>query len=229
MKNSEETEGEQTSFKKSTLVGFNLVVLVVFLLLVGGIYYWVSKKSKGEVVFPAGINYLSPNTAPTTQATTLDYTKLAASSPWLTFKGKIYKFTFQYPNGMTPLSFPNDTNESVTFKISNTPPELSLMFLVETISSRDKTLVGNSEGFARNYWKFFSGLKGLNSFSDFKNEKGLQGYKVTYTTRANTVTTDNYFFIIPGDSDHLLHMADIFPAEGKVVFDRILNSLDYTK
>ncbi|MCL4378425.1 MAG: hypothetical protein M1409_08640, partial [Actinobacteria bacterium] len=94
---------------------------------------------------------------------------------------------------------------------------------------RNKDQVGKPIEFVKGYYKYFSGLKSLNSFSEFKNDKGLEGYKVTYLTKANTVTTDNYFFIIPGDDDHMIHVANIFPKEGDAVFQRILNSLDYKK
>ncbi len=224
-----ENQGQtaSNSNESKTLLMLSVGALVVFLLLVGGIYFWVSKKNGGQVVFPAGINYLAPQTATTTQSTAplYNYNALAASADWLTYSGKTHAFSFEYPKGLTPLTFPNDTADTVTFKVSNVPPELDLMFLVETISSRDATFTGKQEAFVRNYWKFFSGLKGLNSITPFTNEKGLVGFKANYTTKGNSVTADNYFFIIPGDADHMFHIADIFPSEGKVVFDRIVNSL----
>lgn len=226
MNNSESDEPKGSN--KSNVIFLNLGVLVFFLVLVFGIYYWVSKKSKGEVVFPAGVNYLSPNTE-TPQQSSIDYAKLASSAEWLTFKGKIYGFSFQYPKGLLPLSFPNDSSESVTFKLSDLPPELNLMFLVETISSRDANLVGKHQEFTQTYWKYFAGLKGVSSFKEFTNEKGLEGYQVKFSTKSNTTTTDNYFFKIPGDNDHMLHIANIFPKDGQVVFERILNSIDYKK
>lgn len=227
MDNQEQSASDGAENK--TLLTLSVGALVVFLLLVGGIYYWVSKKNGGQVVFPAGINYLAPQTSnPSAQnAPAYDYAKMAASADWLTFKGKTYNFSFQYPKGLNPLTFPNDSADTVTFKTSNAPPELNLMFLVETISSRDKTLIGKQEEFVRNYWKFFSGLKGLNSITAFTNEKGLSGFKVNYVSKSGALTSDNYFFIIPGDADHMFHAADIFPAEGKTIFDRIINSLAY--
>ena len=223
-------EDDESSLNKSSLVTFNVVVLIAFLVLVAGVYFWVSKKNKGEVVFPAGINYLSPNSGNNAaQSATIDFAKIAKSSNWISFTGKVYKYTFLRPKELLPLSFPNDSSESVTFKVSSTPPELNLMLLVETISARNKDQVGKPVEFVKNYYKYFSGLKGLNSFSEFKNDKGLEGYKVTYSTKANTVTTDNYFFVIKGDDDHMIHVANIFPKEGDAVFQRILNSLDYKK
>lgn len=228
----EKTE-ESSGMSKSGLVVANVVILVVFLAIVGGVYFWVSSRSKnGQQIFPAGINYLSPNNSSSNVggvAPLYDFAKLAESSDWSTYKGKIYTFSFQYPKELKPLTFPNDQSESVTFKISNVPPELNLMFLVETISSRDPKLVGQPEEFVKNYWKFFSGLKSLNSIEALTIDKGMKGFKASYLAKSGVVTNDNYFFVITGDSNHLLHLANIFGAEGKGLFNRIVNSLDYKK
>ena len=128
------------------------------------------------------------------------------------------------------LSFPNDKNDAVTFKVNQLPPEQSLLFTVETVSSRDANLVGKPEEFAKNYWKFFSGLKGLNKIESVTNEKGLKGFKATYVVKgSNAVTSDNYFFVVEGNDEILLHIGDIFPTEGKAVLNRLVNSLEYQK
>ena len=63
-----EQKPQQESLGKSTLTILSIGTLLVFLALVGGVYWWVSKKSKGQVVFPAGINYTGNETpAPTQQ------------------------------------------------------------------------------------------------------------------------------------------------------------------
>jgi len=228
-----ENKSEDFSEKisKKSLVAVNIIILVVFLLIIGGTYYWVSKKSKGEQVFPAGINYLSPKGNETKKPVLLyDFAKLAESSDWVSYKGKIYTYTFQHPKALAPLSVPNDVNDAVTFKVNELAPEQSLLFTVETISKRDPTLVGKPEKFASNYWKFFSGLKGLNSITDITNEKGLTGYKATYVVKGtNAITSDNYFFVVESNNDILLHIGDIFPTEGKAVLNRLINSLEYQK
>jgi len=216
---------------KKSLVVINIVILVVFLAIVGGVYYWVSNKSKGQQVFPAGINYFSPKENNAKKPVLLyDFAKLAESSDWVIYKGKIYPYSFQHPKVLMPLSFPNDKSDAVTFKVNELPPEQSLLLTVETISSRDKSLVGKPEEFAKNYWKFFSGLKGLSKIEPTTNEKGLAGYKANYIVKnSNAVTGDNYFFVIKSNDDTLLHIGDIFPTEGKAVLNRLINSLEYQK
>lgn len=230
IKNKSEDFSEEIS--KKSLIAVNIVILVVFLLIIGGVYYWVSKKTKiGQQVFPAGINYLSPSGNQAQKPVLLyDFAKLAESSDWVTYKGKIYPYAFQHPKALTPLTFPNDKSDAVTFKVNELPPEQSLLLIVETISSRDKNLVGKPEEFVRNYWKFFSGLKALKNITKVTNEKGLTGYKATYVVKgSNVITSDYYFFIVEGNNDVLLHIGDIFPTEGKAVLNRLINSLEYQK
>ena len=216
---------------KKSLITINIVILVIFLLIIGGVYYWVSKTSKGQQVFPAGINYLSPKGEEAKKPVLLyDFAKLSESSDWVTYKGKAYSYSFQHPKALAPLSFPNDKSDAVTFKVNELPPEQSLLLTVEIVSSRDKNLVGKPEEFAKNYWKFFSGLSGLNKIEPITNEKGLKGYKAAYLVKGSkTVTSDNYFFQVEGNDDILLHIGDIFPTEGKAVLNRLVNSLEYLK
>lgn len=216
---------------KKNLVGVNMVILVVFLLVIGGVYSLISKKNKGQTVFPAGINYLSPKGEEAKKPVLLyDFAKLAESSDWVTYKGKVFAYSFQHPKALTPLTFPNDKSDAVTFKVNELPPEQSLLLTVETISSRDKNLTGKQEEFVKIYWKYFSGLKGLKKIESITNEKGMKGFKANYIVKSNNaVTSDYYFFEVKGEDDILIHIGDIFPAEGKTVLNRIVNSLEYLK
>lgn len=231
MDTKEIVDEKDETLNKSNLVFGNFVVLIVFVLLVGGVYYWVSIKNKGQQVFPAGINYFSPKGNEAQKPVLLyDFAKLAKSSDWVTYNGKLFSYSFQYPKAFTPVTYPGDKNDAVTFKVNALPPEQSLLLRVETISSRDKNLVGKPKEFVTNYWKFFSGLKSLKTITEVTNEKGLKGYKANYIVKgSNAVTSDFYFFVIEGDSDNLLYMGDIFPAEGKTLFNRLMNSLEYKK
>jgi len=228
-KNKSEDFSEEIN--KKGLVAANVVVLVVFLAVIGGVYYFVSKKNKGQQVFPAGINYLSPKGEEAKKPVLLyDFAKLAESSDWVTYKGKVYSYSFQHPKALAPLTLPNDKSDAVTFKVNELPPEQSLLLNVETVSSRDANLTGKPEEFAKNYWKFFSGLKGLSKIESITNEKGMKGFKTKYIVKgSNAITSDNYFFVVESNNDILLHIGDIFPAEGKAVLNRLVNSLEYQK
>jgi len=130
---------------------------------------------------------------------------------------------------MIPLIFPGDVNDTVTFDVADVPAQFNLMVLVETISGYDAKLKGKPEDFVKSYFKYFGGLKGLKEVETFQTDKGLQGWKVKYVTQADAVGSDNYFFLIPNQPDKVVHVNNIFPAEGQAVFTRLLNSLEYKK
>ena len=70
----------------------------------------------------------------------------------------------------------------------------------------------------------------MSKIESITNEKGMKGYKANYVVKgSNAITSDNYFFIIEGKDDILLHIGDIFPVEGKTVLNRLINSLEYQK
>lgn len=224
---SEETKKEETSSYTLSLISVG--ILVVFLLIVGAVYYFVSKKSKGQIIFPAGINYTGNEAAPPPQKPTYDYSKMADASNWSTFTSPQGQYSFKHPAEMIPLIFPGDVNDTVTFDINNVPVQLNLMTLVESISNYDPKLVGKQEEFVRNYYKFFGGLKGATNVQAYETDNGLKGWKVNYVLANGEEGTDNYFFVIPGENNKILHVNNIFPQEGQAVFVRLLNSMEYTK
>src|SRR3989344_1881882 len=128
-KNKSEDFSEEIN--KKGLVAANVVVLVVFLAVIGGVYYFVSKKNKGQQVFPAGINYLSPKGGAAQKPVLLyDFAKLAESSDWVIYEGKLFSYSFQYPKVFTPITYPGDKSDAVTFKVNTLPPEKSLLLRV---------------------------------------------------------------------------------------------------
>ena len=218
--------------KETNLSVLSITILVVFLVIVGGLYWWVSKKSKGQVVFPAGINYTGEQTTPAPQQPqrpTYDYGKMADAPNWVDFTSPRGQYIFKFPPEMIPLIFPGDVNDTVTFDVADVPAQFNLMVLVETISGYDAKLKGKPEDFVKSYFKYFGGLKGLKEVETFQTDKGLQGWKVKYVTQADAVGSDNYFFLIPNQPDKVVHVNNIFPAEGQAVFTRLLNSLEYKK
>lgn len=227
-----QNESPKETENKYALSFLSIAVLVVFLLIVGGLYWWVSKKGKGEVVFPAGINYTGNEKTPVSQQPkrpSYDYTKLASASDWVDFTSPRGQYTFKYPPELIPLIFPGDVNDTVTFDVADVPAQFNLMILVETVSSYDAKLRGRPEEFVRNYFKFFGGLKRLQEVETYRTDKGLQGWRTKYVTQSDVVGSDNYFFVVPNQPDKIVHVNNIFPKEGQAVFTRLLNSLEYKK
>ena len=216
---------------KYALSVLSIVILVVFLVIVGGLYWWVSNKGKGQIVFPAGINYTGNESTPPPQPQrpTYDYSTLATASNWVDFTSPRGQYVFKYPPEMIPLIFPGDVNDSVTFDVADVPAQFNLMVLAEIISNYDAKLRGRQEDFVRNYWKFFGGLKELESIETYQTDEGLRGWKAKYITQSDVVGSDNYFFLIPDQPDKIIHVNNIFPTDGQAVFMRLLNSLENKK
>jgi len=222
---------EKKEESKGSLSMLSIGVLVLFLLIVGGLYWWVSKKGKGEVVFPAGLNYTGeePTAAPQAQRPNYDYAKLADSADWVDFVSPKEQYTFKYPSSMVPLIFPGDPNDTVTFDVADVPAIYNIMIIAETISNYDAKYRGKQEDFVKNYYTFFDGLKGVEEIETYKTDKGLAGWRVKFVNQDDQVGANNYFFVIPGQPDKIIHVNNVFPAEGQAVFTRLLNSLDNYK
>lgn len=223
---------EKHEDSKTSLSMMSIGVLVVFLVIVGGLYWWVSKKGKGEVVFPAGLNYTGNEPSTSDQPPvrpSYNYQELAKSADWIDFVSPNEQYTFKHPSPMVSLIFPGDPNDSATFDVADVPAQFNLMVLVETISNYDTKLRGQPEQFVRNYHTFFEGLKGLEEIESFKTDSGLSGWRVRYVNADDQVGADNYFFTIPGQADKVIHVNNVFPADGLAVFTRILNSLTVYK
>lgn len=214
-------------FGKYSLSMLSIAILIVFLGMVFFLYFWVSKQNKGELVFPAGINYtgeLEIQPQPP-QKPTYDWTALSTSTSLATFVSPKRQYTFQYPNGIYPLIFPGWEADGVTFDVTKTDPRFNVMLLVENIGNYDPALSGNLEGFIKAYNRFFPGLKGLKTIESVTTAKGLTGFKANFETKGGEITNDNYFLAIPNDKQRVLHVTNIFPAEGNAVFLRILDTL----
>ena len=218
----------QMNDNKYMLSLVSIAILVVFL----GVFFFLYMKAgkKSEVVYPAGLNYTGTETSPAPTAPPkkeYNWGQLSASTDWRTFISPRRQYSFNHPVDLYPLIFPGDVNDSMTFDIADVPVQLNLMVLVENITSYDPKLAGQPERFAKEYFKYFGGLKKLNASEPFKTEKGLSGFKVNYETRTGLITNDSYFLSIPDDKNRVIHVVNIFPKEADVLFMRILNSMDY--
>ncbi|MDH7475908.1 MAG: hypothetical protein QHH09_00350 [Microgenomates group bacterium] len=219
----EKSKSNSNLLEKDSLALTSVVVLLVFLLLVGGVYFWVSKKNKGNVVFPAGVSYLGPNQL--TPVPTVDLTQLGKSGKWLQSGGKIYKYLFIYPAELQITAFINDQSDKIAWITGIVPPQQNIAFTVETISEFNKKYQGDLEGFAANYWRRFSGLSGAKSVEPYTNSKGLKGFKAIYLDKKGNVANTNYFFQVPNDPDHVLQVINGMIPEN--IFNQIVNSVEF--
>lgn len=218
---------DELGISNKALAGLSVGILVIFLLLIAFMYFWV-KKGKGGIIFPAGINYTGAETTPppAPPRPKYDLARIATLTSLVTFESSRKQYKFDHPGELIPLIFPGDPNDSMTFDVVDLPVQFNLMALVETISVYEPKLTGDFDEFVKKYYTFFPGLKGAGKLESYTSPKGLRGFKTTFVNQADQNTNENYFFQVPGKPDKILHLVNIFPSEGKAIFDKILSSIE---
>jgi hypothetical protein len=215
---------EKPEIKKVTS-GLVIGAIVIGLVIYGGYRY--SQKTGGRFILPRGANYTGKESGFTTDTpptAPLRFTA-AADVAWTAYSGKIYNYSFSYPQTLALAVFPNDKTDSVAISWGNIPAENNILLNLEFISQRDAQYVGNVEEYARNWWKFFSGLKGVSSVDKFTNANGLTGYKAVYINTADQTPNVDVFLEVPENRDLAIHIANgvLDPA----IFNRIVDSIKW--
>jgi hypothetical protein len=203
------------------------------IILVAAIYaaYLYAQRQPGGIVLPAGTTYLGPSNTPVPPTATPAQPPTAPqrfSAPkddkWNIWRGKLNPYVFSYPSSLILLIFPGDTTDSVAISWGNIPPQQNLLINMEYVDQRDSTYVTQPKiQYVRNWWKFFSGLRGVSKVEEFTNTQGLKGYKAQYINYMNATPNTDVFFEIPGNQNDLVHLAN--GILDPVLFDRIVDSV----
>lgn len=220
-----EQEFDQPDFAKLAIA-----TIIGVLILGGSVYaaYRYSQRQGSGIVLPGGVTYLGPSPkADITQPPTAPVRFTTASNvDWKVFAGKTYPYSFSYPSTLPLVIFPNDPTDSVAIAWGNIPPQQNLLLNLEFIDKRDPKLVGLPKiEYVKNWYKFFSGLRGVAKVEPFTNTSGLKGYKASYLNWANQAPNVDVFFEIPANSTTLIHLANGILDPN--IFDRILDSLKW--
>lgn len=162
-------------------------------------------RKTGTIVLPAGGTYLGP---------TPDSRNQSAPIPGI-MKGRIYPYSFEVPDDLKLVTFPNDPFDIYAIAINNQPPEQNVLIGVDAAQ-------GNKRAYVENWWKQFGGLKGVNSIVPFTNSKGLRGYKAKFINGSS----EDIFFESP-DGKYMIHLAN--GPLSKEVFDAIVDSVAWEK
>ena len=190
--------------------------------------YRFATQQRADVVLPGGTTYLgtSPTLAPQPSTAPLRFT-IDPTTAWVERRGFVYPFLFSYPQTLELVVFINDPSDSIGIVWGNIPPQQNLLFNMEKIEDRDPTAARQLKiDFVRNWWKNFSGLKGVASVTQFTNSNGLKGYRASYINYADASPNVDIFFEAPKNPEIMLHFANgiLDPA----VFDRIIDSVAWT-
>ncbi len=207
-----------------------IATIVGVLILGGSVYaaYRYSQRQRGDIVLPGGVTYLGPTAVPNVTSPPTAPLRFTAPSNvnWKIQSGNLYPYSFSYPETLPLVIFPGDTTDSIALAWGNIPPQQNILLNMEFIDQRDPKLVGQPNiEYVKNWYKFFSGLKGVAQVTPFTNTQGLKGYKASYLNWADQAPNVDVFFEIPGDKTALIHLANgiLDPS----IFDRILDSLQW--
>lgn len=207
--------------------GKTIFLTLLGLLVLGGVALASLRFSqkKTQVSLPQG-TYLGPTPA-TDQPPTAPLTFTAEpGTPWVSFKGSVFPYTFSYPKTLSLATFPNDESDSVAIVWGNIPPEKNLLLNLEFVDQRDPDFVLKpKEQYVRNWHQYFSGLKDVSSLTTFENSNGLKGYRARFINSADQTPNADVFFEVPERDDLMIHLANgvLDPA----IFDRIVDSVNY--
>lgn len=199
--------------------------------------YRYSQNQSGGLVIPAGTTYLGatptppnkinpPTTIPTQPVLRF---KAEKTVPYKEFTGTLYPYSFSYPETLSLVIFATSPpTDSVAIVWEKIPPQQNILLNIEVIKERDKTMVDKSKSeFVKNWWKYFSGLKGIASVTTFTNSNGLKGYKAQYVNSAGETPNVDVFLEVPPRPEILIHLANGILDWS--IFDRIIDSVDWNE
>ncbi len=191
-----------------------------------------SQKQSGGIILPGGVTYLGETPSPAPRIDKAEPTitpikfSVDSSVSWKTFSGNIYPYSFSYPSTLPLVIFGGDKSDSVAIDWGNIKPQQNVLLNIELIDIRDPSyLKKNKTEYVNNWYKFFPGLKGVQSVEKFTNSNGLVGYKAKYLNHANVAPNLDVFFEVPKRTDIMIHLGSgILDSD---VFNRIVDSVKW--
>jgi hypothetical protein len=225
----------RTTTKQTDSLKLILIIIAGIILLAGAVFaaYRFSQGRAGDIVLPGGTTYLgpSPTTGPVQatsvqQPTSIPKFTADASVPWRMQTGRIYPFSFSYPSTLSFVVFSNDPSDSFGIVWGNTPPQQNLLIYMEIFDPRNPALSSQPKiDYVKNWYKAWSGLKGVKSVEPFTNAQGLKGYKAQFINTAGATPNWDIFFEVPGKTNMMLHLANGILDQS--VFDKIVDSIQW--
>lgn len=217
---------DQPDIKKLTIATF------IGVLVLGGVVYgaYIYSQQKGaNLALPGGTTYLGQNPTSGAQPPTAPLRFTADPSvSWITYTSKIQPYSFSYPATLSLVFFPGDTNDPVGIAWGNVPPQNNILLNIENIEDRDRKFVKRPKiDYVNNWYKYFSGLKGVSKVEEFTNAGGLKGYKATYINHAGTTPNLDVFFEVPGNPELMIHLANgVLDPD---IFSRLIDSVEWNQ
>jgi len=205
---------------------FRAVVIIAVIALAGIALITYQLLLKEKPPEEPGSTYLGPSNEQKTPTAPLRFT-ISPTTKWKDYRGKIYPYTFAYPDTLSLVVFTNDPTDSVAISWGNIPAQLNVLIHVDDVSKNQtmQQYLGKPREYVNNWWRQYSGLQGVASVSEFTNANGLRGYRAKYLNNAGETPNDNVFFAVSNRQNLMVMFANgvLDPS----VFDRILDSFDW--
>ncbi len=207
-----------------------ITVALVIILTGGTIWAYVyASKRPSTIVLPGGVTYLGPSQSSEQIEPQQDPNKinLLPNAQWQEQRGKLFPYSFSYPNNMSLGVFPNDPFDAVTIFWGNTNPQENIFLRIENLNQLKgmKSYITKPKlEYARDWWKQYN-WKGVANVSEFTNSKGLKGYRAKYLDASNQTPYDHVFFEVPNRSDLVIWMSGRLLTQP--LFDKIVDSVSW--
>lgn len=231
-------EEESPEFSK---VALGLVIAVVVL---GGVVYagyQYSKRQAGKTTYPNG--YQAPNQAQApANPKDIDCTKHDPNISFWDWYNKCDQIKGDPAAGLTPIK-----DEKLGFELQipanikivkfvngagiiykDVQPNLNLLYNLELASLRTgefKNLKG--QAYVENYWKQYSGLRGMASIEPIINSNGVKGYKAFYYVFPDVKGNTEIFFELGENTGDFIHLSKGILTDD--TFNTIIGSFKLTK
>ena len=214
---------QKPDFKK-IILGLLIGTLGLGAVIYGGYYY--SQKKGFKLTLPTGPGYTGTQPSQTGNNPPTAPIRFTAGPEvrWVTYSGRIYPYSFSYPETLSLEPF-IDPPDGVGISWGNLDPKLNILLDIQSIKEKSPQYLNKTEDYVRNWWKFYSGLKGLKSINKFVNANGLTGYKAIYINQSDQSPNIDIFFEVPNDPTLVIHLAN--GTLDPEIFDKIVDSLEY--
>lgn len=209
---------------------FLLAILMSALLLAAVFVSFKQTRTRtSTIVLPGGITYLgpTPTQSPEPRAQSSSTVVIPSDTKWLTYQGKKFPYSFEYPDSLSLGVFPNDPFDGVTIFLEGTDAQANLFFRVEDLDKLNKKefISKPKIEYAQAWWKDYTSWKGVASVTRFTNSQGMVGYRAKYLNDQGETPYDHLFFEVQNRPDLIIWMASsLLPAS---VFDRLADSLTW--
>lgn len=206
-----------------TVLGIILLAFISFAL------FRYSQNKANDLSLSGSNPYSNKSSLPPQAPSPKPIERFTASSDvsWNVKAGYVYPYSFSYPSTMVIVIFPNDITDKVALVWADVPPQRNIIFNMELLDKLAPEYVNQPKmEYVKNWWKSFSGLKGVSKIETFTNTGGLKGYKAWYINTVDQTPNVDIFFEVPKHPEVMMHMANglIDPT----IFDRMVDSLKWS-